>query len=197
MVKTVISSARRRFLALCAALGLKGLFRSTLSSAEESEDFTILGKDDSLHIGENKRELIRKAYRIGRDYEDRHGGCCRCTVGALQDALDFVPNDKDLLRAASCLDGGATPTKLANCGSFTGSGMIIGYLTGDDSYGDTGLSHSLIKKLHKRYEDVYGGVLCNDVRKAARGNCDEVVGLAAQWTTGIILDRFAEETGAG
>ena len=49
-------------------------------------------------------EMIENAHRLGHDYKAPHGDCCRCRVAALQSAIKFVPNDKGLFRAASCVE---------------------------------------------------------------------------------------------
>jgi hypothetical protein len=161
----------------------------------------ILGKGDHVDLEAKPEELVEKAYQLGHEYEKKHGGCAQCTVAALQDALPFVDADEDVFRAASCLDGGATPTGLQNCGSFTGCGMIIGYLCGrtrnGQFHGSSGLAHKLLRKVYQRYVDEYGSVLCKDVRKGAEGDCPEVVGRAARWAAEALLEEFAGEGESG
>jgi len=104
--------------------------------------------------------------------------------------LTFIPDDWSLFRAASCLDGGATPTKLANCGAFIGADMVIGWLCGTGRFGDNTFSHDLIHELHKRFETEYGSVICETVREQSEADCPEVVGKATQWTAEILLGQF-------
>ena len=172
-----------------------GLFSSLLTGqakgkARHQSEFKVLGENDQIDIGDKGQEIIEKAYKLGYDLEKKHGGCCRCIVAALQSSIDFVPKDKDLFRAASCLDGGATPTKLANCGAFTGTGMVIGWVCGTGRFGDNTLSHELIHKVHKRFEEEYGSVVCKEVRKSADSKCTEVVAKSAQWTAEALLTQF-------
>lgn len=157
---------------------------------EAPPKFKVLGEKDKIDIGDKGKKIIEKAYKLGYDFEKKHGGCCRCTVAALQRAIDFVPEDKDLFRAASCLDGGATPTGIQSCGAFTGSGMVIGLLCGADKFGNTKLSHRLIRQVYKQFEIEYGNVLCKDVRKKMNSNCPEVVARAAKWTAEALLRQF-------
>jgi len=112
-------------------------------------------------------------------------------VAALQDAIDFIPADEGLFRAASCLDGGATPTNLASCGAFTGSGMVIGWVCGTQRFGDNSLSRKLIHKVHKCFEEEYGSVICKEVRNKADSKCPEVVANGAKWATEVLLKQFA------
>jgi len=160
------------------------------SSTKNRTRFKVLDEKNCFDIGDKGKAIIEKAYDLGYLYEDKHKGCARCTVAALQDAIDFIPEDEELFRAASCLDGGATPTKIANCGSFTGSGMVIGWLCGTGRFGDNALSHELIHKVYKRFEEEYGSVICKEVRKSAGGKCPQVVGRAAKWTAEILLKQF-------
>ena len=117
-------------------------------------------------------------------------GCARCTVAALQDAINFLPADNGLFRAASCLDGGATPTNLASCGAFTGSGMVIGWLCGTQRFGDNSLSRKLIHQVHGCFVDKYGSVICKNVRDKTNSECQKVVANSAKWTTEILLKQF-------
>ncbi len=150
--------------------------------------------------GSPKQQIVAEAYRLGYQYEQQYGGCAQCALAALQDAIPFLAADGGLFRGASCLDGGATPTGLQNCGAFTGSGMAIGYLCGrrrnGKFEGTTAQAHALVRKLYAQFDERYGSVLCKDVREKAQGDCPEVVGLAAQWTAQILMDEFgAQGTG--
>jgi len=157
---------RRDFLEL-AGIGL--LSALMIHKAEGAEirgvQFKALDKNTQIDVGHRGKEIIEKAYKLGHEYEKKHGGCCRCTVAALQDAIEFIPKNEDVFRAACCLDGGATPTGMQNCGAFTGSGIIIGYLCGTGPFGDTSLAHKLIHEVYEKFKDTYGSVLCKYVKK--------------------------------
>ena len=185
--------SRREFLQLAAGLGLSSLAADKVEGAEISRiEFKVLNKNTRIDIGNEGNEIIKKAYEIGHKYEKQHGGCARCTVAALQDAIPFIPKNEDVFRTACCLDGGATPTTMQNCGAFTGSGIIIGYLCGTNAFGNTGLSHKLINKVYEKFKEAYGSVLCRDVKKKAKSNCPEVVGKAVSWAAEILLKQFTQ-----
>jgi len=112
-------------------------------------------------------------------------------VAALQEALAFVPQDAALRRAASCLDGGATPRGVQSCGAFTGAGMFLGWLCGTAEFKNPLLARKLLKQVYQQFESQYGSVLCKDIRPKAASDCPKVVGLAAQWTAEAILSEFA------
>jgi C_GCAxxG_C_C family probable redox protein len=187
-------STRREIIGLMAAgAGLIVLPRRRRATrAAQSCDPGFKGPP--FDVGGQEQKIVAEAYRLGHQYEKQYGGCAQCTLAALQDAIPFLATDEGLFRGASCLDGGATPTGLQNCGSFTGAAMAIGYLCGrrrnGKFEGTTKQSHDLIRKLYKQYEDRFGSVLCKEVREKAKRDCPEVVGLAAQWTAQILLDEF-------
>ena len=117
-------------------------------------------------------------------------------MAAVQDGVPFVEVDKDLFRGACCLDGGATPTGVQNCGGFTGAGMVIGHLCGrtrdDKFHGSGNLAHELIRQVYERFKEKCGSVLCKDVREAFKHDCPEVVGNAAKWTAEALLREFTD-----
>ena len=186
----------RRPLLVMAGAGIGGVLGWLLKPrSPRAKADPILQSGDHVDLEGKPEEIIEKAYRLGHEYEKKYGGCAQCTVAALQDALPFVDADEDVFRAASCLDGGATPTGLQNCGSFTGCGMIIGYLCGRTRNGEfrggSGLAHKLLRKVYQRYVDEYGSVLCKAVRQGANRDCPEVVGRAARWAAEALLGEFA------
>ncbi len=188
--------SRRRMLCCLTGAGV-GLTVGSLAWCEEIEK--ILKQGDKIDLDGRRKEIIEKAYELGYDYEKKYGGCAQCTVAALQDAIPFVPVDKGLFRGAGCLDGGATPVGTQNCGAFTGSGMVIGYLCGrtrnGQFKGDGKLSHKLIHKVYDRFKQEYGSVLCEDVLEKAKKDCPEVVGRATRWTAEVLLEEFTNHDG--
>jgi len=193
MEERLKSKSTRRLFIKTAALGLLAhrVSGETLQTTQKNKSgFTVFDKSSRIDIGDRAEAMIQKAYDLGFHYEKEHRGCARCTIAALQDAIDFVPADEGLFRAASCLDGGATPTNLASCGAFTGSGMLIGWLCGTGRFGDNSLSHDLIHKVHQSFVNEYGSVICKKVRESSGRNCPEVVANSCKWTAEAILKQF-------
>lgn len=184
---------RRAFLQVAGA-GLLGLLaaKSGGCAAFQKTAFRPLSEKDRFDVGDRAEEMIEQAYKLGHDFEKEHRGCCRCIVAALQNSIDFVPQDKGLFRAANCLDGGATPAGIQNCGAFTGSGMVIGWICGANEFGDTKLSHKLIRQVYERFERDYGTVICKDIKKKMDRKCPEVVARAAKWTAEVLLGQFTD-----
>jgi len=82
------------------------LSRRTEGAETYKGEFKVLDKNSQIDIGHRAKEIIEKAYKLGHEYEKKHGGCCRCTVAALQDVIEFIPKNEDVFRAACCLDTG-------------------------------------------------------------------------------------------
>ena len=189
----------RRHILCRVGAGAGAVLGGTLSASGRCKDEQIvLERGDSVEIDGEADEIIQRAYELGYEYEKEHGGCARCTVAALQDAVPFVAVDVGLFRGSTCLDGGATPTGTQNCGGFTGAGMVIGHLCGstrDETFkGSAKLAHELLHKVYHRFKDEYGTVLCGDVKKGAEGDCPEVVGRAAKWVAEVLLEEFTDYT---
>ncbi len=188
-------STRRQFLKSATlgmvACGVSG--KALLAAPKRKSGFAVLDKDSRVDIGDRAEAMAKKAYDLGFRYETKHLGCARCTLAALQDAIDFIPADEDLFRAASCLDGGATPDFSASCGAFTAAGMVIGWVCGTGRFGDNSLSRKLMHKVHAHFVAEYGSVVCKNIRERSDGKCPEVVGKAAKRTTEILLEQFAKQ----
>ncbi|MFO7976432.1 MAG: C-GCAxxG-C-C family protein [Candidatus Hydrogenedentota bacterium] len=183
------SMARRGFLvAAGAGLWLSGMHTNTVYAASREGDFRPYDTNSHFALDEDGAALIKRAYDLGYKIHSDHGGCCRCTVAALQDGLEMVPKDEGLFRAATCLDGGAAPGRKQNCGCFTGAGIVIGYICGGENFGSTSLAHKLIQQVARKFQKTYGSVLCQDAVKS--GDCHEIVGRTAQWTAEALLTQF-------
>lgn len=185
--------SRRRFLTgtgVGLSLGLGGV-HAARSSADTSEaDFEIYDEATRFEMEDKGDEILNRAYELGYRMHQRHGGCARCTVAALQEAVDFVPDHPGLFRAATCLDAGAAPGTKLSCGCFTGAGIVIGYICGGENFASRALAHRLIQQVARKFQDAYGTVLCEDALE--QGNCHEVVGLTAKWTAEALLDQFTD-----
>ena len=186
------SCGRRRFLlaAGAAGLGLSQLSKRDAHAAHSATNFELLTESTRIRLEEDGATLIQKAYDLGYEYHRTHGGCCRCTVAALQEALDMVPDDPGMFRAATCLDAGAAPGTMLSCGCFTGAGIVIGYLCGGEDFACRDLAHNLIQRIARKYQDEFGSVLCEDAIKC--GDCSDLVGRTSQWTAEILLEQFTD-----
>ena len=158
-------------------------------------------------------DTAEKAYQLGKKYEHDFGGCSQCVVAALQDAFD-IRND-DVFKAATGLAAGGGACIDGNCGAYSGAIMMLSLLQGRekadfaDSTGAMFKNFTLVSKLHDRFIQEYGSVICRDVQTKKFGrpyyladpgefqkfekagahevHCPEVVGEAARWAAELII----------
>lgn len=159
--------------------------------------------------------VTEKAYELGKKYEYDYRGCSQCVIAALQDAFD-MKND-DIFKSATGLTGGGCQATDGSCGAYVGAIMILSFLVGrgrdnfDDPEGNRYRAGDLARKLHDRYIQEYGSVICRNIQTKLMGrpfyiadpderekflqagshevHCPEVVGKAARWMAEIILEK--------
>lgn len=175
-------NSRRAFLALVAAGGTAG---------------QVLTEKDKIALAKPAPEMIEQAAKLARDYLGRYGNCAQATIAALQDALPLAGKSGDAFLAGSGLHGGATSNGNANCGGFTGAGIVFGQLCGRSrervsDRAATKLSTGLVRQVAAKFEETYGSVICKDVRAKADKKCGDVVAHAAAWAAEAILKQFAK-----
>jgi C_GCAxxG_C_C family probable redox protein len=154
-----------------------------------------------------KKGASEQAYQLGKEYEKEYKGCAQCTLAALQDA--FGIKNKEVFKAATGLAGGSGGRTDGNCGAYSGAILFIGSLIGRerDDFADksqaVGKNMELAGKIHDRFIEEYGSVICRNIHTKLFGrtfylpdpeehekfeqagahtkHCPEVVGKAAQW----------------
>ena len=159
-----------------------------------------------------KINTAEKAYQLGQKYEQIYTGCSQCVVAALQDSLN-IRNDA-IFKAATGLAAGGGASIDGSCGAYTGSVMVLSYLFGREReyFADTAgvllNNFELIRKLHDKFIQEYGSVICRNIQTKVFGrpyyladtddfekfekagahdvHCPEVVGKAARWAAEII-----------
>jgi len=162
-------------------------------------------------MDEIKEEVIKKAFELGKKYEQKCTGCAQTAIAAIFDSLD-IWND-DVFKAASGLADGLGLTGDGSCGALVGSSMVIGYLFGREKQDFPNItkpmkSYGLVKELHDKYVEKYGTCRCYDVQKRGLGRtynlwdpkemkeafssgmldyCSTIVGEVAAMATEIIL----------
>ena len=153
----------------------------------------LLTENDRLDIGGKGKEIIDQAYQLGRGYMEKYGNCAQSSLAALQDSVPFLPKDELIFLASTPLSGGATRTRNASCGAFSGCGLAIGSVCGRSRANFAGkapLAGQLLLQVHDNFVSTYGTVICNDVRKKVDGKCGDVVGKAAAWCAEALLRQF-------
>lgn len=164
-------------------------------------------------------ERLRKAYELGFNYEMKFGGCCQCTIAAIQDALQ-LQND-DIFKAGTAFAGGLGLMSDGICGALIGGAIVLSYRFGRErtNFSDPQRTrlhvYKLTEKLHNRFKKKYGGYTCKDVQKKLFGRsynlrdaieleeflqagghkdkCTSTVGTTAKWTVDIILEEEKRE----
>jgi C_GCAxxG_C_C family probable redox protein len=180
---------------LAAGSGAK-LGAGAVQGRQTTRPETSLTAKDHFDVGDRGPQMTKRASELGAEYLPKYGNCAQATIAALQDALEFIPKSDDVYRAGSCLHGGATATGNANCGGFTGAGMVIGHLCGRTRAQGPDreamkLAMALIQQIAVKHEEAYGSVICKDIRTKAEKKCAEVVARAAGWAAEAILKQFS------
>ena len=159
--------------------------------------------------------LANKAYHLGYEYEKTYRGCAQCIVAAVQDTLN-IRND-DIFKGVTGCSGGGGSLCDSGCGAYVGGIVLLSTLWGRerDNFADPDKVRSrtseLARKLHSKFIEEYGTVICRDMHMNLFGRffymadpdeaekfdaagahstvCPEVVGKAAKWVTEIILQE--------
>jgi C_GCAxxG_C_C family probable redox protein len=166
---------------------------------------------------DTKNRIVKEAYNLGFKYEKEYLGCAQCVFAALQDSLGLRNRDSDLVfKAATALAGGVGSETDGHCGAYSGGVMMFGHLLGrerdnfKDPEGIRLKTAQLAQQLHKNFIDEYGTVICRGIHTSIMGRpfylrdpderrkfdeagghldkCTSVVGNAAAWSAGILLD---------
>jgi C_GCAxxG_C_C family probable redox protein len=168
----------------------------------------------------DKKEMMQKAYDLGFKYEQEYRGCAQCAVAAIQDTLG-LKNDW-VYKASSGLAGGAGECIDGICGGYSGGVMVMSTLFGRTRKEEATTfgrkekydSFYMAAKLHDKYVEKYGSVICADIHKKIFGRpfhlrndddkqafrdagahelddkCCAVVGDGARWAVELILDEI-------
>jgi C_GCAxxG_C_C family probable redox protein len=158
-----------------------------------------------------KINITEKAYQLGKEYEKVYKGCSQCVVASLQDTFG-IRNDA-VFKAASGLAAGGGLATDGSCGAYSGGIMVLSFLQGRErdafaNEADLAKTMELVMKLHDRFIQEYGSVICRNIQTKVFGRpyyladtgefekfekagahkryCPEIVGKAARWVATII-----------
>ncbi len=182
-------TGRRTFLQAATVCG-----SAVCLPASAAESPKVLTEKDRIDVSDGKA-IIEKAYQLGREYMEKYGNCAQSSVAAIQDSIPFVPKDELVFLASTALSGGATRTRNASCGAFTGCGLAIGSVCGRSRAGYTAkaaatLPGQLLLQVHDNFVSTWGNVICTDIRTKVESKCGDVVGKAASWCAEALLKQF-------
>ena len=158
-------------------------------------------------------KLAEKAYRLAFEYEKIYHGCAQCVVAAVQDTFG-LKND-DIFKAVTGCGGGGGGLCDSSCGAYVGGNVMLSWLIGRERSNfdniDVSKTYELVRKLHKKFIEKYGCIICRDINMKIFGRpyytadpdeyrkfqedgsyttkCTGVVGDAAKWVTEIIIQE--------
>jgi len=122
-----------------------------------------------------KKELVEKARRLGKQYLRKYGGCAPATLMAVADTLDLRVGD-ELFKAMTGFSSFA-----GACGNVCGgiAAMGLRYGVGLEDFAKNPERGSLsfaklmtvAKALREKFAEEYGGYLCNEVQTKLFGKC--------------------------
>lgn len=171
----------------------------------------------SLSQNMNKVSTIKQAYARGFYNEKKYKGCAQCTLLALFELLN-IEND-GLFQAASGLSGGMALCNDGVCGGYNGGILLMSKLVGrklvrmriDGDKEDQYRSFIMAQKLHDRFIDTYGSVVCKDIHQgifgewfclrekeirdlfeeagAHRDKCTSVIATSCAWVAEILIEE--------
>jgi C_GCAxxG_C_C family probable redox protein len=170
-----------------------------------------------VNVSEKTVDLIGKARHAGFQYEKQYGNCCQCTIAALQDTLGI--RDDSVFQAGSGMAGGIGGNCDGVCGGYSGGVMHLSRMFGRTRNRITeeeahALTNQLASKLHAKFIEEYGSVICRDIHQRIFGRtfnlwdaedvkaieaagshvdkCTTVVGNASAWAAEIALEEMAK-----
>ena len=166
------------------------------------------------------KEKAKKARDLAYNYEGKWGACAQCTIKALQEV--YNEESSDVFQALGGFAAGGAQECDGSCGAYAAGIYFFGTKTGrriEDIGKNTSAPKALekhkkqfilIKKLHDRFVEKYGSVICSNVHRKLYGRpyyvadseeskkfdvagahewgCTSVCGDVAQWAVEIFED---------
>jgi C_GCAxxG_C_C family probable redox protein len=164
-------------------------------------------------LNAKREELMKRAYELGFGFERDYGSCPQCVFAAVGEILGN--GSEETFKAIDALAGGLGRSGNGTCGALSGGVAAISRIYGRKDFHDPDASGRelcmvLAKRLHDRFVEEYGSIICKDIRKKIMGRsynfwdsknseefnaaggdtdkCPEVVGKAAKWTVGLLSE---------
>ncbi len=160
----------------------------------------------------NKENKTAQAYDLGFKFEREYGSCPQCVFAAVSEVLGN--GGSEIFKAIDGLAGGLARSTNGTCGALSGGVVAISSRYGREDFPNIGQREKcmmLAKRLHDRFMEEYGSILCKDIQTKIMGRsynfwdpkereefnkagghtdkCPDVVGRAAKWTAEILLDE--------
>lgn len=204
-----------------AANGIKAAVRKYCGIEYERELIQMIAESfealpDLRADHDEKVALMKEAYRQGDHYEKVCRGCAQCHMAAVSDVTG--KEDLVMFRAANGLAAGMGLLGDGACGGYSGGILSLGLFAGrrreffDGDKQEKDMCTKLVGKLHQKFIDTYGSVICHDIHKDIFGRafhitrpedkeafelagahkldkCPAVVGTSAAWVAEILYDE--------
>jgi len=182
-------------------------------------------------------EKGKKAYDIAYNHDKNYGHCPHSTIRALLEVYEGKVSNK-VFRALGVFAGSGALEGDGTCGAYIASLYFLGYKFGIDfdeidqininignnisqggtfKYGGDGVLYPLTKKMHERFMDRYGSIICSQIHRKLYGRpfynvdpdehdklknlltsnpdmygCWAVCGNAAKWTIEVYEEYLRE-----
>jgi C_GCAxxG_C_C family probable redox protein len=160
-----------------------------------------------------KEESMKRAYELGFGLERDYGSCPQCVFAAVGEILEN--GSGEIFKAIDAFAGGLGRSGNGTCGALSGGVAAISCIYGREDFHDPSASNRelcmvLAKRLHDRFVEEYGSILCKDIQKKIMGRsynlwdskdreefnaagghtnkCPDVVGKAAKWTVDLLSE---------
>ena len=147
----------------------------------------------------------------------KYRGCGQCAIKGLLEVLDS--QDDVLFQATSGLSGGGALCNDGSCGGYIAGILLMSKIVGrrleqmlvDGDKEAQYRSYTMAQKLHDKFIDTYGSVVCKDIHerifgqwfclreKAVRDRfeiagahldkCTSVIGVSVTWVTEILIEE--------
>ena len=159
------------------------------------------------------KEVMDRAYELGKLYEPKLGSCSQCVLAALMETVGGV--DEATFQAVQGISGGTVSYGTGTCGALAGGIVAIGARVGrTKAEFDSGIRNRKVvevgRKLAAKFVKEYGGVTCHQVQTCTMGRpydlmddadhayftaggghdlCGVVTGNAARWTIEVLNEE--------
>jgi len=159
----------------------------------------------------SRKDAMERAYELGFNFEREYGSCPQCVFAAVNEVLGVETGS--VFKAIDGLAGGLGRSGNGTCGALAGGVASISHRYGREEFRNLGQREKcmeLAKKLHDRFMEEFGSIVCKDVQKKIMGRsfnfwdpkereefdragghtdkCPDVVGKTARWTVEILLE---------
>lgn len=160
-----------------------------------------------------REESMKRAYELGFSFERDYGSCAQCVFAAVGEILEN--RSEEIFKAMDAFAGGLGRSGNGTCGALSGGVAAISCKYGRKDFqapraSDRERCMTLAKRLHDRFVEEYGSILCKDIQKRIMGRsynlwdpkdreefnaagghtnkCPDVVGKAAKWTVELLSE---------